>query len=142
VHDVEQRAFASVDQSDAFALGACPAIDFQRPEGGTSALKTLETDSNYIKAALLLHRLTGDATYVGKAKRKYAATRRYFLDPAVALYSVYVFDDGVACRQLPKRFFASVNGNMIDNGLALAAQTGNPAYRRDSSTTSALHSLP
>jgi hypothetical protein len=61
--------------------------------------------------------------------------RRYFLDPAVPLYSVYVFDDGSACRQLPKRFFASVNGNMIYDGLALATQTGDSAYRREALAT-------
>lgn len=130
-----RRAFAVVDSSDAFALGACPQIDFPRPGGAPSALKTLETDSNYIKAALLLHRLTGEPAYLSKAKAKYAAVRRYFLDPSVPLYSVYVFDDGAACRQLPKRFFASVNGNMIDNGLMLATQTGDPAYRHDAIST-------
>ena len=45
-----RRAFAVVDRSDAFALGACPGIDYQKPSGGNTALKTLETDSNYIKA--------------------------------------------------------------------------------------------
>jgi hypothetical protein len=130
-----RHAFAVVDRSDAFALGACPEIDYQKPEGGTSALKTLETDSNYIKAALLLQHLTGNSAYLVKAKTKYAAVRRNFLDPSVPLYSVYVFDDGTACRQLPKRFFASVNGNMIDNGLMLAVQTGDPAYRRDALAT-------
>ncbi|MGD0474812.1 MAG: hypothetical protein ABSB70_16580 [Candidatus Velthaea sp.] len=126
-----RRAFAVVDRSDAFALGACPGIDYQKPSGGNTALKTLETDSNYIKAALLLHHLTHVPAYLTKAKTKYAAVRRFFLDPGVPLYSVYVFDDGSACRQLPKRFFASVNGNMIWNGLALAAQTGSGAYFRD-----------
>jgi hypothetical protein len=130
-----QRAFAVVDRSDAFALGACPGIDFQKPGGGNTALKTLETDSNYIKAALLLHHWTGDPAYLRKAQGKYAAVRRYFLDPTVPLYSVYVFDDGAECWQLPKRFFASVNGNMIYNGLALATQTGDPAYRRDAVAT-------
>ena len=130
-----QRAFDAVDASDAFALGACPTIDFQRPGGGKTALKTLETDSNYIKAALLLARWTGDPRYLAKARAKYRAVRRYFLDPHVALYSVYVFDDGRTCRQLPKRFFASVNGNMIDNGLALAAQTGATHYRREAFAT-------
>jgi hypothetical protein len=124
-------AFDAVDRSDAFALGACPAIDFQKPGGGASALKTLETDSNYIKAALLLFHSTGDPAYLAKARAKYAAVRRYFLDPAVPLYSVYVFDDGAVCRQLPRRFFASVNGNMIYAGLALARQTGERAYLRD-----------
>jgi hypothetical protein len=130
-----RRAFAVVDRSDAFALGACPSIDFQKPGGGSSALKTLETDSNYIKAALLLLHWTGDPAYLAKARTKYAAVRRYFLDPGVPLYSVYVFDDGKDCRQLPKRFFASVNGNMIYNGLALAAQTGDRAYARDALAT-------
>jgi hypothetical protein len=130
-----ERAFAAVDDSNAFALGACPAIDYQQPAGGKTALKTLETDSNYIKAALLLAHLTGDERYVRKAEDKYAAVRRYFLDPHVALYSVYVFDDGSACRQLPQRFFASVNGNMIYDGLALAAQTGVARYRREAFAT-------
>jgi hypothetical protein len=98
-------------------------------------LKTLETDSNYIKAALLLHHWTGEPAYLTKARDKYAAVRRYFLDPAVPLYSVYVFDDGVACKQLPRRFFGSVNGNMIYNGLTLAARTGDPAYLRDALAT-------
>ncbi len=128
-------AFDAVDASDAFALGACPTIDFQQPGGGANALKTLETDSNYIKAALLLARATGERAFVAKAQAKYAAVRRYFLDARVALYSVYVFDDGRACRQLRGRFFASVNGNMIDNGLALARQTGDARYRREAFAT-------
>ncbi len=133
--DKARRAFGAVDRSDAFAIGACPSIDYQRPGGGTSLLKTLETDSNYIKAALLLNHWTGDPAYLMRAKAKYAAVRRYFLDSAVPLYSVYVFDDGLTCKQLPKRFFASVNGNMIYNGLALAAQTGDSAYRREALAT-------
>jgi hypothetical protein len=130
-----RRAFALVDGSNAFGLGACPSIDFQQPAGGKTALKTLETDSNYIRAALLLHGLTGEPGYLAKARAKYAAVRRYFLDPLVPLYSVYVFDNGAACTQLPQRFFASVNGNMIDNGLMLAAQTGAGSYRRDALAT-------
>ena len=55
--------------------------------------------------------------------------RAHFLDPAVPLYSVYVFDDGVRCTQLPHRFFASVNGDMIWNGLELALQTREGRYR-------------
>jgi hypothetical protein len=130
-----ERAFAFVDRSDAFARGACPAIDFQKPSGGDTGLKTLESDSNYIKAALLLHEITGAAPYLAQARVKYDAVRRYFLDPTVALYSVYVFDDGATCSQLPKRFFASVNGNMIANGLALARATGEPRYRDDAIAT-------
>lgn len=89
----------------------------------------------YIKAALLLQRLSGDATYLARARAKYAAVRRYFLDRTVPLYTVYVFDDGVACRQVPKRFFASVNGDMIDSGLALAKMTGDRTYRREALAT-------
>jgi hypothetical protein len=130
-----ETAFAFVDRSDAFALGACPAIDFQKPAGGDTALKTLETDSNYIKAALMLYRLSGNARYLVKAQTKYAAVRQFFLDPHVALYSVYVFDDGTHCTQLPQRFFASVNGIMIENGLALARATGLRHYRDESLAT-------
>jgi len=130
-----RRAFDVVDRSDAFALGACPSIDFQKPAGKKGGLKTLETDSNYIKAALLLLHWTGDPAYLQKARTKYAAVRRYFLDPVVPLYSVYVFDDGGACTQLPKRFFASVNGNMIYNGLALATQTGDRTFLHDAIAT-------
>ena len=130
-----RRAFAYVDDSNAFARGACPAIDYQRPSGGHTALKTLETDSNYIKAALLLQRWTGDRRYLDKAVRKYAAVRRYFLDPTIPLYSVYVFDDGRHCTPLTHRFYASVNGNMIYSGLALAALTGHAGYARDAFAT-------
>lgn len=128
-------AFALVDASDAFAFGACPSIRYQQPAGGNTALKTLETDSNYIKAALLLARLTGEPGYLAKARATYAAVRRYFLDPQRPLYSVYVFDDGTTCRQVPRRFFASVNGNMIDNGLSLADATGDHAYADDAVAT-------
>jgi hypothetical protein len=129
------HAFEVVDRSNAFALGACPTIDFQRAAGGETGLKTLETDSNYIKAALLLLRWTGDRRYLQKAIVKYAAVRRYFLDPALALYTVYVFDDGRSCAQLPHRFFASVNGNMIYNGLTLAQYTRRQGYLRDATAT-------
>jgi len=130
-----ERAFAFVDRSDAFALGACPQIDFQQPAGGTTALKTLETDSNYIRAALLLARWTGDPAYLAKARAKYAAVRRAFLDPVRPLYTVYLFDDGATCAPVPGRYFASVNGNMIAAGLALAALTGAAGYRREALAT-------
>ena len=130
-----RRALDAVDSSDAFARGACPEIDYQQPGGGDTKLKTLETDSNYIKAALLLHAATNEPFYLSRARAKYAAVRRHFLDPALPLYSVYLFDDGVSCRQLRGRFFASVNGNMIADGLALAAQTGDRHYRREALAT-------
>lgn len=130
-----RRAFALVDSSDAYARGACPAVSFQRADGRPNALKTLETDSNYVKAALLLERLTGEARYLRAAQHRYASIRRYFTDPGLPLYTAYVFDDGRRCRQLPRRFFASVNGNMIENGLLLAARTGNVHYRREALAT-------
>ena len=131
-----KRAFAFVQNARVYALGACPSIDYQKPGGGKNyLLKTLETDANYIKAALLLYRETHDVTYVRLARTKYAAVRRYFLDPNVALYSVYVFDDGKHCTQVPHRFFASVNGDMIWSGLALANATGESTYRAQALAT-------
>jgi hypothetical protein len=131
-----KRAFAFIEHAGVFARGACPSIEYQKPGGGKNyLLKTLETDANYIKAALLLYRETRDAAYVRSAQAKYAAVRRYFLDPRVALYSVYVYDDGKHCTQLPHRFFASVNGDMIWSGLVLANATGRSAYRSQAFAT-------
>lgn len=131
-----EAAFAFVDATDArrFAAGACPRIDYQKPHGGSNDLKTLETDSNYIKAALLLYQATGNSAYLTKAKRKYAAVRRYFLTSS-SLYTVYVFDNGSSCGQLGGRFYASVNGNMIWSGAELARMTGNDAYLADAIAT-------
>jgi len=50
------------------------------------------------------------------------------MDAALPLYTVYVYDDGTSCEQLLGRFFASVNGNMIWNGVALATATGDNRY--------------
>ena len=124
-----KAAFGFALDSDAFALGACPDVRYQQPGGGSNRLKTLETEANAIKAALLLAQATHDVTYLSFAEQRYAAVRAHFLDPAVPLYSVYVFDDGVRCTQLPRRFFASVNGDMIWNGLELAQQTREGRYR-------------
>jgi hypothetical protein len=130
-----RAAFALVDGSNAFALGACPTIDYQIPGGGSKRLKTLETDSNYIKAALVLLHWTGDHAYLQRAEAKYAAVRQYFLDPVLPLYTTYVFDTGGSCSQVPHRFYASVNGNMIYAGLTLAQVTGNPTYLADAVAT-------
>ena len=130
-----EAAFDFVDTATQFALGACPAIDYQIPAGGGNQLKTLETDSNYIKAALLLYAATSTPAYLTKATTKYASVRQYFLDPSVALYTVYVVDDGTTCTQIPRRFFASVNGNMILDGLMLADATGDMTYRSDALAT-------
>ena len=128
-------AYVAVTGRSRFALGACPSIYYQQPSGGTNKLKTLETGSNYIKAALLLYQVTKDPSYLGLAEKQYAAVRRYFLDRSVPLYTVYVFDSGSACTALPARYFASVNGNMIWAGYYLARATGNGAYLSESVAT-------
>jgi hypothetical protein len=130
-----QSGFAYVDGATQFGLGACPALNYQEPTGAPTNLKTLETDSNYVKAALLLHQITGTASYLTKAQAKYAAIRQAFLDPSVPLYTVYVVDDGKTCEQIPRRFYASVNGNMIWNGVTLAALTGGASYLADAVAT-------
>jgi hypothetical protein len=125
-----RAAFGWVDSAMAgwFGSGACPGIDYQWPDGRGGNLKTLETATNYIKAALLLHQITGSARYLTKAQAQYEQVRRYFLIGGVPLYTVYVFDDGTTCTALPGRYFASVNGNMIWAGSALAAATGDHRY--------------
>jgi hypothetical protein len=123
-----EAAFAFVEQSTAYALGACPRIRYQQPGGEANHLKTLETDANAIKAALLLYRATRQQRYLAAARTHYAAVRAYFLDPSVRLYSVYVFDDGSTCTQVPHRFFASVNGDMIWSGVELSRDTGIHGY--------------
>jgi len=127
-----RQAFGWVDSVMArgFARGACPDIDYQWPYGRYGGLKTLETATNYIKAALLLYQITRSADYLAKAEREYQQVRTYFLAGGAPLYTVYVFDDGSACRPLPGRYFASVNGNMIWAGSALAADTGRRGYLR------------
>jgi hypothetical protein len=127
--------FVAVDSRPRYAAGACPDIDYQLMDGGGNKLKTLETDANFVKAALLLYELTRDPFYLQQAQDKYAAVRRYFLDPDVALYSVYVFDDGRSCAQVPGRYFGSVNGDMIWSGIRLAAVTGTASYRDDAVAT-------
>ncbi len=132
-----QAAFEFVDswQASSFARGACPAINYQQPDGGNNQLKTLETDSNYVKAALLLYSATGDENYLDKAQIKYDAIRRYFLDPNQPLYTVYLYDDGKRCAQVPAQFFASVNGNMIWSGEELYHRTGATTYRDNALAT-------
>jgi hypothetical protein len=133
--DLAKRAYASVRDSDAYTGGACPPIRYQQPYGAGGGLKTLETDSNAIKAALLLWKTTGLSSYLDDAKATYKAVRRVFLDPTLPLYTVYVYDDGTSCTQLPARFFASVNGNMIWSGIALASATGDRSYLDDATRT-------
>jgi uncharacterized Zn-binding protein involved in type VI secretion len=130
-----EAAFETVEGSNAYRLGACPTIRYQQPYGEDNRLKTLETDGNAIKAAILLYRATGDRSYLADATQTYAAARRWFFDRSAGLYSVWVFDDGTRCRQVPHRFYASVNGDMIWNGIALAAATGDAEYRREALAT-------
>ncbi|MDQ6825770.1 MAG: hypothetical protein M3Z14_01045, partial [Candidatus Eremiobacteraeota bacterium] len=128
-------AYQYVEGSNVYALGACPAIRYQIPFGGGGGLKTLETDANAIKAGLLLYRYTREPQYLSTAIRQYASVRQYFFDPQVALYSVYVFDNGRTCMQLPHRFFSSVNGLMMEDGFMLAQVTHQTTYLRDAQTT-------
>jgi hypothetical protein len=130
-----KAAYAVVDRATVYARGACPEILYQQPFGGRNKLKTLETDSNLIRDALALARVTHQRAYLHSAVARYAAVRRHFLDPVVPLYTVYVFDDAVRCTPLPHRFFASVNGNMIAAGLALADATGDRRYAREAMLT-------
>jgi hypothetical protein len=123
-------------RSGGYATGACPAINYQWPFGHrTAGTKTLETDSNYVKAALLLYRVTGDRAYLRDAELKYAAIRRYYLSPAAALYTDFVVDNGRTCAAVAGIFLGSVNGNMIWAGATLAADTGRAAYQREAIST-------
>lgn len=123
-----EAAFAFVDRASVFALGACPRIPYQQPGGGGNDLKTLETQANYVKAALLLYEATNEQSYLTAAQTGYDVIRTYFLDPSVPLYTVWVFDDGTTCAQVPHRFFASVNGDMIWSGVELDRATGMRTY--------------
>jgi hypothetical protein len=130
-----EAAYRFVANSDVFARGACPEIDYQRPHAESGGLKTLETDANATLAAAMLGERTHRREYLNDAVRRYAAIRKWFLDPEVPLYTVYVFDDGRACRALPHRFFASVNGVMIEAGLTLARAGGGARYAREARAT-------
>jgi hypothetical protein len=128
-------AFRFVAGASVYARGSCPAIPYQQPGGGANHLKTLETTANAVKAALLLYRATGERGYLQSAATTYRAARRYFLDRQTPLYTVYVFDDGRRCRQVPHRFFASVNGDMIWSGVELYRDTTDAAYLGDATAT-------
>jgi hypothetical protein len=114
-----EAAFHYATASAAFEGGACPSIPYQLPQPSRHRVKTLETDANLIKAGILLYRATREGSYLGDALQRYAADRKYFLDSAVPLYTVHVLDENGACTQTARRFFASVNGNMIWNGIQL-----------------------
>jgi hypothetical protein len=131
-----KAAFDYVDKTSKFTGGTCPDIPYQHPNGGSQLDKTLETSSAYIKAALLLYKAKNDSSYLTKAETLYQAARNRFLDSDLPLYTNYVFDDGVhPCTQAKGQFFASVNGNMIDNGLYLYKYTGTTSYLNDAKAT-------
>ncbi|WP_233842453.1 hypothetical protein [Dyella sp. 2HG41-7] len=130
-----RAAFDFVENAQVFARGACPSINYQLTDGGTNNLKTLETDANGVKAAILLYETTHEERYLKAATARYAAIRKYYLDPKVPLYSVYVFDNGKTCEQTPHRFFASVNGDMIWNGLHLYRATKKDMYLHEAFAT-------
>ena len=118
-----KAAFRYVARSPVFSGGACAEIPYQLPQPSQHRVKTLETDANLIKAAILLYQMTHEQQYLDAAIRRYADDRRYFLDTSVPLYTVHVVDEAGACAQTARRFFASVNGNMIWNGLQLGRIT-------------------
>jgi hypothetical protein len=130
--DLAENAVRYVEQSTAFAQGACPAIPFQNTN---TRVKTLETDANLIKALLLLYDATQQRQYLNDAVVRYANARRYYLDAAAGMYTVHVIDDGTACVQQPRRFFASVNGDMIWNGVHLWRLTGDRGYYNEAIVT-------
>jgi hypothetical protein len=130
-----QLAFEAMEGAKVFDLGACPQIDYQKPEGGHDGLKTLETDANAIKAALLLYRYTGEPFYLASAVKHYAAVRSEYYEAGTRLYTVYVFDNGKTCKRVPHRYFASVNGDMIWSGLQLARLTNNQGYLNEARAT-------
>jgi hypothetical protein len=125
---VSYFGYVAGNASRLFALGACPSVLYQWANGGSTQLKTLETGANYIKAALLLYQVTHQHQYLAQAEDQYQAVRQYFLSPGVPLYTVYLFDNGSTCQQVPALYYASVNGTMIWDGYTLAQVTGDSTY--------------
>lgn len=127
------RQYRALVTARRFALAPCRALDYQIRDAGGGGLKTLETDANRILAAVLVSQRTTDRAAaraaLADARRTYAAVRATFLDPRLPLYTAYVFRAGGRCVQEPSRqFFASVNGRMIEAGLALAGATRERRY--------------
>lgn len=130
-----KAALRYVAGSTVFYRGACPNVPFQHPPQFQSHVKTLETTANAIKADLLVYEATSDDAYLRAARLQYDLARQYYLDPALPLYTVHVRDDGSSCTQVPHRFFASVNGNMIWNGMELWRKTGDRRYANEALAT-------
>ena len=133
--DGAKAAIRYVARSTAFYGGACPSITYQLPHTGTSNVKSLETEANLVKAEILMYGATGEAAYLRDAQQRYDAARAAYMDPDVPLYTVHVIDDGTHCVPTAHRFFASVNGDMIWNGLALAGATGATRYADEARAT-------
>ena len=134
LHNAE-AALAYVQQSRAFMSGACSDLPYQRPPQSGSHIKTLETTANAVKADVLVYEATHDASYLDAARTGYDAARRYFLDPDLPLYTVQVSDYGQACLLVSRRFFASVNGDMIWNGVELWRVTGDRHFADEALAT-------
>jgi hypothetical protein len=135
-----ERQYRALVVSRRFALAPCRSVDYQVRDAGGGGLKTLETDANRVLAAALLSRRTRDPVSaraeLADARATYAAARAVFLDARLPLYTAYVFRAGGRCVQVPARqFFASVNGRMIEAGLALAAATGRRRYADEARAT-------
>ena len=84
---------------------------------------------------MLLYQITHQRSYLTQAEDHYQAVRQYYLDPGTSLYTVYVFDNGISCTQVPAQYFGSVNGNMIWDGYTLAQITGQSAYLAEAIAT-------
>jgi hypothetical protein len=123
-----EAALAWITSTKSFATGACPQVDYQWAHGKRTDLKTIETEANYVKAAMIVYSITGKRDYLKQAEQQYAVVRKYFLARTAPLYTAYMFDNHKSCHVLPGQFFASVNGDMIWDGSALAAATGQRAY--------------
>jgi hypothetical protein len=132
-----KAALRYAEQSQAFAGGACSGVPYQQAQPNVSQIKTLETDANLAKADLLVYGVTHDRAYLNDALMRYGDDRTWFFDRQAELYTVHVIDDGTQCRQVPDRFFASVNGDMIWNALQLWKYTGQQHFYDEAIATAA-----
>lgn len=130
-----KRALRYAETSKAFAGGACSGVPYQQAQPNVSQVKTLETDANLAKADLLVYGLTHERAYLSDALTRYGDDRTWFYDRQAGLYTVHVIDDGEQCRQVQDRFFASINGDMIWNGLRLWRYTAQRHFFDEALTT-------
>jgi hypothetical protein len=130
-----KAALRYAEQSRAFAGGACSGVPYQQADRNESQLKTLETDANLTKADLLVYGVTHERAYLDDALMRYGDDRAWFFDREADLYTNHVSDDGIQCRQVPDRFFASVNGDMIWNGVQLWKYTGQQHFYEEAVAT-------